>query len=103
MRRSPPPRWPSLARTRRMSRRRRGSASRLGLVDVDQQIEVARRVAELGQRRGDLTAMLGGVIHLVDHLLPQRVGPALAVGVLVLDDAREIGVGQAADEALRLG
>jgi len=60
-------------------------------------------MAELGQHRGDLTAMLGGMIHLVDHLLPERVCPALAAGVRVLDDAREIGVGRRRAAWSRMG
>src|SRR5262249_29357651 len=80
----------------------RALPARLGLVDEDQQVEVARRVAELGQRRGDLAAMVGRVVHLVDDLLPERVGPALAARVAVRDDLGEIGVGQAGHEALRV-
>jgi hypothetical protein len=47
--------------------------------------------------------MLGRVVHLVDDLLPERVRPALAPRVAVLDHPGQIGVGQAGHEALRLG
>src|SRR5262245_57414271 len=44
-----------------------------------------------------------GVVHLVDHLLPQRIGPALAARVRVFDDSRQVGVGQGYDESPRVG
>src|SRR2546427_618264 len=46
------------------------STAGFGFVDEDQQVEVARRLAELGQGRGDLAPMIGCVVHLVDDLLP---------------------------------
>src|SRR2546426_6274319 len=39
------------------------------------------RSPELRQHDGGLAPVLGGVVHLVDHLLPERVGPALALHV----------------------
>ena len=47
--------------------------------------------------------MLGRVVHLVDDLLPERVRPALAARVAVLDHPGQAGVGQAGHKALRLG
>src|SRR3989449_7917022 len=53
-------------------------------IDEIEEVEPAGRVPELRQHDGGLAPVLGGVVHLVDHLLPERVGPALALHVRVL-------------------
>src|SRR5213083_662231 len=71
-------------------------------IDEIEEVEPAGRVPELRQHDGGLAPVLGGVVHLVDHLLPERVGPALALHVRVLDDAGEVGLGQRRHERLRV-
>src|SRR5439155_1620820 len=78
------------------------SPAGFGLIDEDQKVQIARRMTLLGQRRGDLAPMLGRVVHLVDHLLPQRIRPPLAARVAVLDDAGQIGVRQVRHEPPRV-
>jgi hypothetical protein len=48
------------------------------LIDEDEQVEISRRMAEPRQHERDLAPMLGRVIHLVDHLLPEGIGPRRA-------------------------
>src|SRR5205814_8467847 len=71
-------------------------------VDEIEEIEQAGRAAELRQHHRGLAPVLGRVVHLVDHLLPQRVRPALTLHVRVRDHAAEVGVRQSNDEPLRV-
>ena len=59
-------------------------------------------MAELGQEHRGFAAVLGCVVDLVDHLLPQRVGPALALEVRVGDCPGQLRVGERADKRLRV-
>src|SRR5207253_7409690 len=63
--------------------RRRGG---LHIHEIEE-VEPAGRAVELREHHRGLASVLGGVVHLVDHLLPQRVRPALTLHVRVRDDA----------------
>ena len=67
------------------------------LVDINEEIEPTRGVAEPGQQQRRLTAVLGGMVDLVQELLPERIGPRLALEVDVGDDTRQIGLTQRRD------
>jgi hypothetical protein len=67
-------------------------------IDVDQEIEPARRLAESGQLLGDFAAMLGAMVEGVEHLLPERIRPRLALEVEVRNVAAQVGVGQIRNE-----
>src|SRR2546426_10717351 len=47
------------------------------------------REAELCQHHGGLASVLGGVLGLMDHLLPQRIRPRVSLGGGVFDDLGE--------------
>src|SRR5215213_1760973 len=67
------------------------------LVDIDEKIEPTRGIAEPGQQQSHLAAMLGGVVDLMQELLPERIGPRLALKIDVGDNARQIGLAQCRD------
>jgi hypothetical protein len=95
--------WPDVpARVAQRSTGDVGSGRPRLEIDEVQKIQVARGMPEAGQDHRRLAPMLGTVVHDVDHLLPQRVGPALALRVAVLDDPREIVVAEHRDEVTRV-
>ena len=51
---------------------------------------------------GHLAPMLGDVIDLMDHLLPQGIRPAFPLRVEVFNDTRQVGFTQRGVEFLRL-
>src|SRR5215207_1793790 len=70
---------------------------RVLLVNIDQEIEPTRGIAEPGQQQCRLTAVLGGVVDPVQELLPERIGPSLALEVHVGDGTRQIVFTQTRD------
>src|SRR5215510_6794310 len=67
-------------------------------IDPVEIVQPAGRMTGTGQEHRRLAAMLGSVIDLVEHLLPERVAPALTLQVLVLERRGETGFAQARDE-----
>ena len=78
---------------------RRGITALIGvsLVNIKEEIEPTGRVSEPGQEQRRLTAVLGGMVDLVQELLPERVGPRLSLEVHVGVDTRQIRLAQRGD------
>ena len=78
------------------------SESLLLYIHKIQQIQPARRIPPLAQQQRHFAAMLGGMVDLMNHLLPQWVGPALILEITIPNNAREISLTASGDKILRL-
>jgi hypothetical protein len=57
-------------------------------VEINEEIQPPWGETEPGQQQRCLTTVLGGMVDLVQELLPERIGPRLTLKVHVGDDTR---------------